>query len=54
MTPVRSEGESMSTDLTDATDDPAVQTETDADIEAEHRRVQESGEVFEGEHPDSR
>ncbi|WP_262174635.1 hypothetical protein [Haloarcula laminariae] len=43
----------MSTDSTDAADDPAVQTEPE-DIEAEHRRAQESGEVFEGEHPDSR
>jgi hypothetical protein len=35
-------------------DDTAAQTETDTDIEAEHRRAQESGEVFEGQHPDSR
>ena len=44
----------MSTDSTDAADDPPAQQETEADIAAEHRRAQESGEVFEGEHPDWR
>jgi hypothetical protein len=44
----------MSTDSSDAADDPAAQSETEVDIEAEHRQAQESGEVFEGEHPDSR
>ena len=42
----------MSTDTSHSADDPAPQTESE-DIEAEHRRAQESGEVFEGEHPDS-
>jgi hypothetical protein len=41
----------MSTDTNESADGPA-QTETE-DIAAEHRRAQESGEVFEGEHPDS-
>ncbi len=43
----------MSIASTDTADDQAVQTEP-VDIEAEHRRAQESGEMFEGEHPDSR
>ena len=43
----------MSTELSESADDPAAQTEAEADIDAEHRRAQESGEVFEGEHPDS-
>jgi hypothetical protein len=42
----------MSTDSTDAAEDPPAQTDDEADIAAEHRRAQESGEVFEGEHPD--
>jgi hypothetical protein len=42
----------MSTDTSETADDPVAQTETDADIEAEHRRAQESGEVFEGDYPD--
>lgn len=40
----------MSTDTSDSVDDTGVQNESD--IEDEHRRAQESGEVFEGEHPD--
>lgn len=43
----------MSTDTNEPADDPAAQTEPE-DTEAKHRRAQESGEVFEGEHPDSR
>jgi len=44
----------MSTDTNESADDPAAQTETDVDIDGEHRQAQESGEVFDGEHPDSR
>jgi len=37
----------MSTDQQQSTDEQELDSNTD-DIEAEHRRAQESGEVFEG------
>ncbi|WP_268899218.1 hypothetical protein [Haloarcula salinisoli] len=42
----------MSTDQQQSTDEQEPDSDID-DIGTEHCRAQESGEVFEGEHPDS-